>query len=88
MLFWWLLKVRHVTVPCSSKRHGLNSSYAIFQDATGRAFERVVAFGYRRRFAIFETTFFTRSVPDLTGERGTFDGCYSGNLVGSVRNFA
>ena len=24
---------------------GLNSSYAVFQDATGRAFERVVALG-------------------------------------------
>ena len=26
-------------------RRGLNSSYAIFQDATGKAFERVVALG-------------------------------------------
>ena len=29
---------------------GLNSSYAIFQDATGRAFERVIALGSSRLF--------------------------------------
>ena len=30
------------------QRRGLNSSYAIFQDATGRAWDRVIALGYRR----------------------------------------
>jgi len=58
---------------------GLNSSYAIFQDATGRAFERVVALavgigsGY-----LFETTFKKEVYSDLTGERGTLMGAIAG----------
>ena len=51
---------------------GLNSSYAIFQDATGRAFERVIALGIGVGSGyLFETTFKREVYSDLTGERGT-----------------
>lgn len=58
---------------------GLNSSYAIFQDATGRAFERVVALGIGVGSGyLFETTFKREVYSDLTGERGTLMGCIQG----------
>jgi ketol-acid reductoisomerase len=58
---------------------GLNSSYAIFQDATGRAFERVVALGIGIGSGyLFETTFQKEVYSDLTGERGTLMGCIQG----------
>ena len=58
---------------------GLNSSYAIFQDATGRAFERVIALGIGVGSGyLFETTFKREVYSDLTGERGTLMGCIQG----------
>ncbi|MFR9672597.1 MAG: ketol-acid reductoisomerase, partial [Rikenellaceae bacterium] len=58
---------------------GLNSSYAIFQDATGRALERVVALGIAIGSGyLFETTFIKEVSSDLTGERGTLMGCIQG----------
>ncbi len=58
---------------------GLNSSYAIFQDATGRAQERVVALGIAIGSGyLFETTFIKEVSSDLTGERGTLMGCIQG----------
>jgi ketol-acid reductoisomerase len=58
---------------------GLNSSYAIFQDATGRAFERVVALGIAIGSGyLFETTFRKEVYSDLTGERGTLMGAIQG----------
>jgi len=58
---------------------GLNSSYAIFQDATGRAFERVVALGIGIGSGyLFETTFQKEVYSDLTGERGTLMGAIQG----------
>jgi len=58
---------------------GLNSSYAIFQDATGRAFERVVALGIGVGSGyLFETTFKREVYSDLTGERGTLMGAIQG----------
>jgi len=58
---------------------GLNSSYAIFQDATGRAFERVVAMGIAIGSGyLFETTFKKEVYSDLTGERGTLMGAIQG----------
>lgn len=58
---------------------GLNSSYAIFQDATGRAFERVIALGIAVGSGyLFETTFKKEVYSDLTGERGTLMGCIQG----------
>ncbi|MFC2090228.1 ketol-acid reductoisomerase [Bacteroidota bacterium] len=58
---------------------GLNSSYAIFQDATGRAHERVVALGIGVGSGyLFETTFQREVFSDLTGERGTLMGAIQG----------
>jgi ketol-acid reductoisomerase len=58
---------------------GLNSSYAIFQDATGRAFERVVALGIAVGSGyLFETNFKKEVYSDLTGERGTLMGAIQG----------
>ena len=61
---------------------GLNSSYAIFQDATGRAKERVVALGIGVGSGyLFETTFKKEVYSDLTGERGTLMGAIQGILL-------
>ncbi|MEJ7739927.1 MAG: ketol-acid reductoisomerase [Chitinophagaceae bacterium] len=58
---------------------GLNSSYAIFQDATGRAFERVVSLGIAIGSGyLFETNFKKEVYSDLTGERGTLMGAIQG----------
>ncbi len=61
---------------------GLNSSYAIFQDATGWAFERVVALGIGVGSGyLFETDFKREVFSDLTGERGTLMGAIQGLLL-------
>ncbi len=58
---------------------GLNSSYAIAQDATGRAAERVIALGIGVGSGyLFETTFKREVYSDLTGERGTLMGAIQG----------
>jgi ketol-acid reductoisomerase len=58
---------------------GLNSSYAIFQDATGRAKDRVIALGIGVGSGyVFETTFRNEVYSDLTGERGTLMGAIQG----------
>ena len=61
---------------------GLNSSYAIFQDATGRAWDRVIALGIGVGSGyLFETTFKKEVYSDLTGERGTLMGAIQGLLL-------
>ena len=58
---------------------GLNSSYAVLQDATGRAMERVIALGIGVGSGyLFETTFKREVYSDLTGERGTLMGAIQG----------
>ena len=58
---------------------GLNSSFAIFQDSTGRAKERVVALGIGVGSGyLFPTTFKKEVYSDLTGERGTLMGAIQG----------
>ncbi|MGL5318926.1 MAG: ketol-acid reductoisomerase, partial [Bacteroidales bacterium] len=58
---------------------GLNSSYAIFQNATGRAKERVVALGIGVGSGyLFETDFKREVYSDLSGERGTLMGAIQG----------
>ncbi len=58
---------------------GLNSSYAIYQDATGRAHERVVALGIGVGSGyLFETDFKKEVYSDLTGERGILMGALAG----------
>jgi ketol-acid reductoisomerase len=58
---------------------GLNSSYAIFQDATGRAKDRAIALGIAVGSGyLFETNFKKEVYSDLTGERGTLMGAIQG----------
>jgi len=58
---------------------GVNSSYAIFQDATGKAKDRVFALGIGIGSGyLFETTFKREVYSDLTGERGTLMGAIQG----------
>jgi ketol-acid reductoisomerase len=58
---------------------GLNSSYAVAQNASGRAFERVIALGIGIGSGyLFETTFRNEVFSDLTGERGTLMGAIQG----------
>lgn len=61
---------------------GLNSSYAIYQDATGKAFDRVVSLGIGVGSGyLFETTFKREVYSDLTGERGTLMGAIQGLML-------
>ena len=58
---------------------GLNSSYAVYQDATGKAHDRVIALGVGIGSGyLFETTFKKEVYSDLTGERGTLMGAIQG----------
>jgi len=58
---------------------GLNSSYAVYQDATGRAKERVLALGIGVGSGyLFETDFKKEVYSDLTGERGVLMGAIAG----------
>ncbi len=58
---------------------GLNSSYAVFQDATQRAYDRVISLGIGVGSGyLFETTFKKEVYSDLTGERGTLMGAIQG----------
>ena len=58
---------------------GLNSSYAVFQDATGKAEERALALGIAIGSGyLFETTFQKEVYSDLTGERGVLMGAVAG----------
>jgi len=60
---------------------GINSSYAVFQDATGRALERTLATGVAIGSGyLFPTTFEMEVYSDLTGERGVLMGCLAGVL--------
>ncbi len=58
---------------------GLNSSYAIHQDASGKAKQTAVALGIGVGSGyLFETTFYKEVSSDLTGERGTLMGAIQG----------
>ena len=58
---------------------GLNSSFAIHQDFTGKARDKVVALGIGVGSGyLFETTFKKEVYSDLTGERGTLMGAIQG----------
>ena len=61
---------------------GLNSSYAVYQDASGNAKEKVLAFGIGIGSGyLFETTFQREATSDLTGERGSLMGAIQGLLL-------
>ncbi len=58
---------------------GINSSFAIFQDATGTARNRVLAMGIAVGSGyLFATTFEKEVYSDLTGERGVLMGAIAG----------
>jgi ketol-acid reductoisomerase len=58
---------------------GINSSYAVYQDATGRADQRCLAIGIAIGSGyLFPTTFPHETNSDLTGERGVLMGCLAG----------
>ena len=61
---------------------GLNSSYAVYNDATGRALDRTLALGIGIGSGyMFETTFQREATSDLTGERGSLMGAIQGLLL-------
>ena len=61
---------------------GLNSSYAVYQDATGKALEKTLALGIGIGSGyMFETTFQREATSDLTGERGSLMGAIQGLLL-------
>lgn len=58
---------------------GINASYAIEQDYTGRSLERTLALGIAIGSGyLFETTFKREATSDLTGERGALMGAIQG----------
>ena len=58
---------------------GINSSFAVFQDATGKAHDRCVALGIGIGSGyLFPTTFQKEVYSDLTGERGVLMGALAG----------
>jgi ketol-acid reductoisomerase len=58
---------------------GINSSFGVYQDATGRAVERATAVGIGIGSGfLFPTTFSKEVVSDLTGERGVLMGALAG----------
>ncbi len=58
---------------------GLNSSFAVYQDATGKAREKTLAIGIGIGSGyLFETTFQKEVFSDLTGERGVLMGALAG----------
>lgn len=58
---------------------GINSSYSVFQDFTGKAEERTIALGIAIGSGyLFPTTFEQEVYSDLTGERGVLMGALAG----------
>ncbi len=58
---------------------GINSSFAVFQDYTGRAEEKTLALGIAMGSGyLFETTFKNEVYSDLVGERGVLMGAIAG----------
>ncbi len=58
---------------------GINSSFAVFQDYTGKARQRAIAGGIAIGSGyLFETTFQKEVLSDLTGERGVLIGAIAG----------
>ncbi len=60
---------------------GINSSFAVHQDYTGRAKDRTLAIGMAIGSGyLFPTTFEKEVYSDLTGERGVLMGCLAGTM--------
>lgn len=63
------------------KGKGLNASFAVYQNPSGKAEEKVKAYGMAVGSAtLFETTFENEVLSDLTGERGALMGAFAAML--------
>ena len=61
---------------------GINSSFAVYQDASGKAMDTTIALGIGIGSGyLFETTFQREATSDLTGERGSLMGAIQGLLL-------
>lgn len=61
---------------------GVNCSYAVYQDASGKAEEKTLALGIGIGSGyLFKTTFQREATSDLTGERGSLMGAIQGLLL-------
>ena len=68
---------------------GINSSFAVHQDYTGRARERTLALGIAIGSGyLFPTTFENEVYSDLTGERGVLMGALAGVMEAQYRRAA
>lgn len=66
---------------------GINSSFAIFQNASGKAVERTLATGMAIGSGfLFPTTFESEVFTDLTGERGVLMGAFYGLMQAGYNN--
>lgn len=69
------------------KGSGINSSFAVFQDPSGRALERALATGMAIGSGfLFPTTFESEVFTDLTGERGVLMGAFYGLMQAGYNN--
>ena len=67
---------------------GINASYAVYQDATKKAKDRVIAMGIGVGAGyLFETTFKKEVYSDLTGERGVLMGAIAGIMEAQYNLF-
>ncbi len=65
---------------------GLNSSFAVYQDASGKAWEKAIAMGIGVGSGyLFETDFKKEVYSDLTGERGVLMGALAGIIEAQSR---
>ncbi len=65
---------------------GINSSFSVFQDFTGRATDRILALGIAIGSGyLFPTTFEKEVFSDLTGERGVLMGALAGIMDAQYR---
>jgi ketol-acid reductoisomerase len=66
--------------------NGINSSFAVFQDFTGKAEDRALALGIAIGSGyLFPTTFEKEVFSDLTGERGVLMGALAGIIEGQYK---
>ncbi len=67
---------------------GVNSSYAVYQDSTGRAKERTIALGMAIGSGyLFPTTIEKEAISDLVGERGVLLGALAGIMEAQYQTF-
>jgi ketol-acid reductoisomerase len=65
---------------------GINASYAVYQDATGHAEEKVLAFGRAIGSGyLFKTSFEHEVTSDLFGERGVLMGALAGMIAAQYK---